>query len=83
MAPECLESLISIRDRDNCLLNNVYLNSNYGRRSFTYAAPRFWNALPYHIRSSVSLETFKRLTKNYLFNDFSVFKSTAFIYHSA
>ena len=83
MAPECFASFISIRDNDNLLLHNIYLNSSYGRRSFTYTAPRFWNALPFNIRSSVSLEIFKRLTKNYLFNHFSVFKSAAFIYHQA
>ena len=80
-APECFSSLISIRDHENLLLQNVYLNSSYGRRSFKYTAPRFWNALPLHVRSSTSIDIFKRLTKNYLFNNFSVFKSTAFIYH--
>ena len=80
-APECFSSLISIRDHENLLLQNVYLNSSYGRRSFKYTAPRFWNALPLHVRSSTSIDIFKRLTKHYLFNNFSVFKSTAFIYH--
>ena len=27
-----------------------------GRRSFAYAAPTIWNSLPFHIRSSSSLE---------------------------
>ena len=79
-APACFETLISIRDQDNLLLHNVYFNSSYGRRSFVYTAPRFWNALPLNIRTSGSLDIFKRLTKNYLFNHFSVFKSAAFIY---
>ena len=82
MAPESFTTLISIRDHDMLLLNNVYLDSSYGRRSFTYTAPRFWNALPFNIRSSVSLEIFKRLTKNYLFNHFSALKSTAFLYQA-
>ena len=81
LAPDSFSSLISIRDRNNYLLNNVYLNSSYGRRSFSYTAPRFWNALPLNIRSSVSLDTFKRLTKNHLFNNFTSFKSAAFMYH--
>ena len=75
LAPECFATFISVRDNDKCLLHNVYLNSSYGRRSFTYTAPRFWNALPFKIRSCVSLDIFKRLTKNYLF------KSDAFIYN--
>ena len=81
MAPDSFSSLISIRDSDNFVLNNVYLNSSYGRRSFTYTAPRFWNALPLNIRSSTSLNIFKRLTKKHLFNNFSTFKSSAFMYH--
>ena len=81
MAPDCFASLISIRDGENLTLNNVYLNSCYGRRSFAYTAPRFWNALPFNIRSSASLDIFKRRTKNYLFNHFGVFKSAAFVYH--
>ena len=80
MAPECFASFVSIRDNDNYLLHNVYFNSSYGRRSFTYTAPRFWNALPFNIRSCTSLSTFKRLTKHYLFNNFSDFKSSAFVY---
>ena len=82
MAPECLNSLISIKNADLFLLNNVYLDSYYGRRSFKYNSPRFWNALPFNIRSSNTLDSFKRLTKHHLFNNFSAFKSTAFIYHN-
>ena len=82
MAPECLNSLISIKNADLFLLNNVYLDSYYGRRSFKYNSPRFWNALPFNIRSSNTLNSFKRLTKHHLFNNSSAFKSTAFIYHN-
>ena len=81
MAPESFSTLISIRDKDHFLLNNVYLNSSYGRRSYKYTTPRFWNALPLNIRSSMSLDIFKRLAKNHLFNNFSTFKSSAFMYH--
>ena len=80
LAPECLNNLISVRSADAFLLNNVYLDSNYGRRSFTYSAPRFWNALPQDIRMATSIEIFKKRTKHLLFNDFSSFKSTAFLY---
>ena len=82
MAPESLANLISVRNSQNLLLNNVYLDSKYGRRSFSYTAPRFWNALPSNIRSSVSVDSFKRLTKHHLFNNFSAFKSAAFIYRN-
>ena len=81
LAPDCLSGLLSIRNAAALLLNNVYLDTNYGRRSFTYAAPRFWNALPFATRSANNIETFKRLTKYLLFNDFTQFKAAAFIYH--
>ena len=31
LAPECLLNLITVKDADALLLNNVYLNSVYGR----------------------------------------------------
>ena len=80
IAPECLSTLISVRSAEALLLNLVYLNSNYGRRCFTYAAPRYWNALPFNIRSANSLNTFKRLTKTILFQNFDTLKNTAFMY---
>ena len=80
-APVCLQDLISVRSADAFLLNNVYLNSVPGRRSFAYCSPRYWNALPYKIRSANNLDTFKSLTKHLLFNDFSNFKRTAFMYN--
>ena len=81
MAPESLLGLISVKDSDPFLLNNVYLNSNQGRRSFSYAAPRFWNPLPRKIRSAASLDSFKRSLKYLLFNEFDTLKSTAFMYN--
>ena len=80
LAPECLKTLITVNRADETLLNNVYMDSNYGRRSFTYSAPRFWNALPKHIRISANIDIFKKRTKHLLFNDFNSFKSTAFLY---
>ena len=80
IAPECLSTLISVRSAEALLLNLVYLNSNYGRRCFTYAAPRYWNALPFNIRSANSLNTFKRLTKTILFQNFDTLKNTAFMH---
>ena len=81
MAPESLLGLISVKDSDPFLLNNVYLNSNQGRRSFSYAAPRYWNPLPRKIRYAASLDSFKRSLKYLLFNEFDTFKSTAFMYN--
>ena len=81
IAPECLSHLISIRSTDEFLLHLVYLNTTYGQRSFSYVAPRYWNALPVNIRKANSLESFKKLTKTLLFNNFETLKHSAFIYH--
>ena len=81
VAPESLCNLITIRSAEHFLLNNVYLDTSYGRRTFTYCAPRYWNALPYEIRSEIRLEPFKRLTKHLLFNHFNDFKRKVFMYN--
>ena len=81
IAPESLCNLITISSAEHFLLSNVYLDSTYGRRTFMYCAPRYWNALPLEIRSEARLESFKRLTKHLLFNNFSDLKRKAFIYN--
>ena len=80
LAPENLTNLISFRCADTLILNNIFLDTSYGRQSFSYAAPRYWNSLPGNIRFSTTIENFKRLTKTYLFNNFSILKSNAFKY---
>ena len=47
----------------------------------SYAAPRYWNAHQVDLRFLNKLDTLKRNIKTYLFNNFSVLKSKAFIYH--
>ena len=37
---------------------------NLGAKSIRYLGPEIWNALPFHIKSSESLTTFKRVIKN-------------------
>lgn len=80
LAPDCLSSLINVRCPTTYILKNVYLDSKYGRRSFTYAAPRYWNALPSAVRTATSVESFKQRTKFHLFNHFNSLKSAAFMY---
>ena len=80
IAPESLCDLITIRSSEQFLLKSIYLDTNFGRRSFSYNSPRYWNALPFEIRSEIRLDNFKRLTKHLLFNNFHDFKRTAFIY---
>ena len=80
LAPESICSLLSYRCQESLTFNIIYLNSSFGRQSFSYAAPRFWNALPQEIKFSNTLDTFKRKTKTYLFQNFSNLKSKAFQY---
>lgn len=79
-AQECLYELLTIRSVDSFLFNLIYLDSDFGRRSFSYAAPRYWNALPIEIRSANTLDSFKRSTKHLLFNNFNEYKNKVFIY---
>ena len=68
MAPVELISMLTINSVENCTLRYTFLDSVHGRRSFQYAAPRLWNALPISIRKSTSLDTFKSKLKYHLFN---------------
>ena len=69
MAPVELSSLIAVNSVENCTLKCKFLDSVYGRRSFSYAAPRLWNALPILIRKLDSLDNFKAKLKYHLFNN--------------
>ena len=59
-------------------LINIFI---YGRRTFAYNAPRLWNALPLHIRTEESLDSFKKAVKTLLFQDTYGFKAKAYMYH--
>ena len=39
----------------------------YADRSFSVYGPKIWNDLPYEIRASVNLESFKKALKAYYF----------------
>ena len=73
-----LESLISLklpscynlrRTNDTFLLKQPAFISKatLGDRSFTWAAPKLWNALPFEVRDSKSLDIFKSKLKTHLF----------------
>ena len=75
MAPSQLASKIRIRCPMDMLLEtrHIHLCSAFGKRSFTYLAPRCWNALPRDIRLLTALEHFKACLKSYLFEHFRSF----------
>ena len=51
--------------------SQFYPTSAFGRRAFSYSAPRCWNALPRALRVIPCLETFKAHLKHHLFTNFS------------
>jgi len=57
-----------LRSASRGLLNYPCYNlSNCGRRAFSHAGPYYWNFLPYNVRNSVSITSFKRTLKTFLF----------------
>ncbi len=80
VAPEYICELIHVqtdgrypRRGDNLLLKVPKSNMvNYGDRSFSVAAPRVWNILPYNVRSSANINTFKSRLKTHLFHEYYI-----------
>ena len=74
-APKYISDLLSLyspgrslRSANRKLLCKASYNLNtYGARSFSCAAPLLWNSIPYDIRNSSSIDTFKRKLKTWLF----------------
>ena len=74
--PSYLKDLISIytptrelrSSSDRFLLVKPFMRlATFGQRSFHYAAPTVWNALPYEIRSLKNLQIFKTKLKTHYF----------------
>ena len=58
----------NLRSANQKLLCKASYNlKTYGARSFSCAAPLLWNSIPYDIRNSSSIDTFKRKLKTWLF----------------
>ena len=55
------------RPDDFLLLETKKVKTKYGKRTFDYAAPRLWNALPPEVRKEEDLQVFKKLVKTLLF----------------
>ena len=49
------------------LLNPFLISIRYGKRAFSVAAPELWNNLPQDIKSTNSIDHFKRKLKTFLF----------------
>jgi hypothetical protein len=75
--PDYLTDLLSFNNRtralrssaDNLLLQVPRMKTEtFGKRAFKYAAPKTWNEIPYSIRNSDSIQTFKTKLKTFYFN---------------
>ena len=63
---------VNCRPGDFLMLHEKSCKTKYGKRTFTYAAPRLWNALPPDVRKTDKIETFKSMVKTILFQDLSL-----------
>ena len=77
-APKYISDLVSLRLQparplrgfDNRQLLVPRSKNRYGERSFRVSGPTLWNSLPYSIRNSASLDSFKRSLKTFLFKQY-------------
>ena len=68
------------RPQDFLLLETKPVKTKYGKRTFSYAGPKLWNALPLQVRSEDDIETFKRHVKTLLFEGTEELKKRANMY---
>ena len=69
------------RPNDFLMLETRSVKTKYGRRTFEYAGPRLWNALPLELRTVESIDIFKKQLKTLLFKDTEGLKQRAFKYN--
>ena len=63
------------------LLETTKVNTRYGKRTFDYAGPRLWNALPPEVRKEEGIDRYKKKVKTILFADTGKFLRQAFPYN--
>ena len=66
------------RTGDFLMLKHTSFDTKHGKRTFDYAAPRLWNALPPDVRKAKTLQSFKSMVKTILFLDTEGFQRKAF-----
>ena len=71
--PVFMDEIFELRKTKRAVRNQYKLNLElpiinqvtFGAKSIRYLGPKIWNSLPFHIKSSESLTTFKRIIKNW------------------
>ena len=69
--PSFMKEIFSLRQTDRLVrekhkLNLVISSYNqvtFGRKALTFFGPKTWNSLPYHIKSTENLASFKTMIK--------------------
>ena len=71
MAPQQLADKLLLKCPLNMILDNDLYRpkTGYGKRCFTYLAPRYWNAIPRDLRVIPDINSFKKELKFYLFDN--------------
>ena len=63
---ELRETNRSVREKYRLNLNSPNCNQlAFGKKSLRISGPKIWESLPYHIKSSKNLESFKTVIKNW------------------
>jgi len=57
----------TLRSSDTNLLSVPHVRTCFGSSSFSAAAPTIWNSLPFDIRNSCSIASFRRKLKTFYF----------------
>ena len=71
--PEFMRDLFSLRETSRLIREKYMLNLSipvhnqvtFGSKSLRVFGPKVWNSLPYHIKSSENLESFKMIIKHW------------------
>ena len=71
--PIYLMDSLQVSERGEVMLKVPRTSTPYGDRAFSSCAPKLWNALPLHIRSSNSINYFRKQLKHHLFENFDIF----------
>ena len=69
LVPEALKAMVEMSNPRTLNLVEKKFRSVYGKRAFSYAGPKLWNNLPFHIRLEDDINKFKKLLKSFLMND--------------
>ena len=71
--PSFMKQIFELRETNRNVREKYRLNLNipnynqvtFGKKSLRILGPKIWNSLPYHIKSSKNLESFKTVIKNW------------------